>query len=242
MSKGRISMLLVFCLSFAVVFGGWFFTKEMLGRKEAEILAGRGRLAMEIPESDSGEAGYDAQEAFEGEELSEDMMAEILKVWEAGGRELLHEPLAGQMDMEQAITAGGDWIGRMAEHSILPSCLAEGLFDSTSAVLCTLDGETSLEESLISYWRVTYMKGGIKIILTIHALSGQVWNADISMREDEMMLSACSEEELLAAAFPFITFITGNEVHAAYKREDIVVNKQEPIVRLLFSLHTEEEA
>lgn len=237
MSKSRISMFLVFCLSFAVVFGGWFFTKEMLDRKEAEILAGRGRMMLDIPESDNRKDRNAVQETFEGEALSEDMMAEILKVWEAGGRELLHEPLAGQMDMEQAVTAGRGWIGRLAENNILPSCLAEGLFDSTSAVLCTLDGETTLGESLISYWRVIYMKGGIKIILTIHAVSGQVWDADISMREDEMMLSACSEEELLAAAFPFLT---GNEVYAAYKREDIVVNKQEPIVRLLFSLHTEE--
>lgn len=236
MSKSRISMFLVFCLSFAVVFGGWFFTKEMLDRKEAEILAGRGRMMLDIPESDNRKDRNAVQETFEGEALSEDMMAEILKVWEAGGRELLHEPLAGQMDMEQAVTAGRGWIGRLAENNILPSCLAEGLFDSTSAVLCTLDGETTLGESLISYWRVIYMKGGIKIILTIHAVSGQVWDADISMREDEMMLSACSEEELLAAAFPFLT---GNEVYAAYKREDIVVNKQEPIVRLLFSLHTE---
>lgn len=237
MSKSRISMFLVFCLSFAVVFGGWFFTKEMLDRKEAEILAGRGRMMLDIPESDNRKDRNAVQETFEGEALSEDMMAEILKVWEAGGRELLHEPLAGQMDMEQAVTAGRGWIGRLAENNILPSCLAEGLFDSTSAVLCTLDGETTLGESLISYWRVIYMKGGIKIILTIHAVSGQVWDADISMREDEMMLSACSEEELPAAAFPFLT---GNEVYAAYKREDIVVNKQEPIVRLLFSLHTEE--
>lgn len=236
MSKSRISMFLVFCLSFAVVFGGWFFTKEMLDRKEAEILAGRGRMMLDIPESDNRKDRNAVQETFEGEALSEDVMAEILKVWEAGGRELLHEPLAGQMDMEQAVTAGRGWIGRLAENNILPSCLAEGLFDSTSAVLCTLDGETTLGESLISYWRVIYMKGGIKIILTIHAVSGQVWDADISMREDEMMLSACSEEELLAAAFPFLT---GNEVYAAYKREDIVVNKQEPIVRLLFSLHTE---
>lgn len=52
-----------------------------------------------------------------------------------------------------------------------------------------------------------------------------------------MVPADCTEEELLAAAFPFLT---GNEVYAAYKREDIVVNKQEPIVRLLFSLHTEE--
>lgn len=237
MSKSRISMFLVFCLSFAVVFGGWFFTKEMLDRKEAEILAGRGRMMLDIPESDNRKDRNAVQETFEGEALSEDMMAEILKVWEAGGRELLHEPLAGQMDMEQAVKAGRGWIGRLAENNILPSCLAKGLFDSTSAVLCTMDGETTLGESLISYWRVIYMKGGVKIILTIHAVSGQVWDADISMREDEMMLSACSEEELFAAAFPFLT---GNEVYAAYKREDIVVNKQEPIVRLLFSLHTEE--
>ncbi len=69
---------------------------------------------------------------------------------------------------------------------------------STSAVLCTLDSPLPLEESLISYWKVTYVEGDVEIVLTIHARSGQVWDANISMNEDKMLYGTCSDEEILA--------------------------------------------
>ncbi len=241
MSKGKIYTLLVFCLSFAVVFGGWFLTKEMLNRKEAEILAEKGQISIEVSENvaeNEGQENQVAQEEFEGKVLSEDVIAQILAIWEAGGRELPHEPKTGQMNMEQAIKAGREWIDTLAEKNYLPTYLSECSFDNTSAALCTLESKVSIDEALMSYWRIVYAEGDVEIILTLHAVSGQVWKADISMNTDKLPQSDYTDDELLSMAFPFVT--GDNEVvYATLKREDFVVNKQEPITRLILTLNTD---
>lgn len=259
MNKGKIYTLLVFSISLAVVFGGWFLTKELLSFQEMEILSVKGQVSMEsfreTAKEDKEESASAVQEEFVPQILSEDMMAEVLTVWDAGGRERLHEPIAGQMNMEQAIKAGREWIDTLAENHILPADLKEDQFSDTSAVLSTLDSQASLEESLISYWKITYAENDVTIILIIHAASGQIWKADISMSEEKMLFGTCTDEELLAIAFPFLVgenekimveegdgiykIYENGKVFAALKRDGIVVNKQEPVARLFLSLETD---
>ena len=256
MNKDKVYTLLVFCLSFTVVFGGWFLTKELLYSKEDEILSAKGQVVLESTKADGEENNPAVQEEFVPQALSEEQMVEVLTVWEAGGREILHEPMTGQMNMEQAIKAGKEWIDSLAKNQILPADLIEYQFSDTSAVLCTVDSSVSLEESLISYWKVTYVEGDVEIVLTIHARSGQVWDANISMNEDKMLYGTCSDEEILAIAFPFLTsekavIIAENPtlykvseertVYATLKRDSILVKKEEPKARLLLGLSTNME-
>lgn len=251
MNKGKIYTLLVFSLSFTVVIGGWFLTKGMLNSKETETLDVKGQVFVDVSEADKTGSDTTVQGDFEGEVLSEETMAEVLAVWEAGGREVYHEPMAGQMNMEQAIKAGRDWINTLTENNILPVDLLECSFESINAVLCTLDSQASLERSLISYWTVTYKENDMEIILRIHAASGQVWKADISMSEDKMLYGTCSDEELLAIAFPFLTgdntevaidedtaykICERGKVYATLKRDSVVVNRMEPVARISFRL------
>lgn len=256
MNKDKVYTLLVFCLSFTVVFGGWFLTKELLHSKEEEILSAKGQVVLESTKADGEENNPAVQEEFVPQALSEEQMAEVLTVWEAGGREILHEPMTGQMNMEQAIAAGREWIDMLSENRVLPTEVTEYPFRDTSAVLCTLDSSLPLEESLISYWKVTYAEGDVEIALMIHARSGQVWNANISMNEDKMLYGTCSDEEILAIAFPFLTSenaVTISEnptlckvseegtVYATLKRDNILVKKEEPKARLLLNLTTDIE-
>lgn len=250
MSRGKIYTLLIFGVSFAVVFGGWFFTREMLDQKEAVILANKGEILVEVADVDVNENNPEAGK-FEGVVLTENEIAEVLTVWSAGGREVLHEPMSGQMNMEQAINTGREWIDRLAVNSILPAYLSECSFDDTSAVLCSLDNSVSLQENYISYWKVTYVEGDVEIILTIHALSGQVWDANITMSEDEMLYETCSDEEILSIAFPFLengnteTIVDNSTiykiseegtVYATLKRDSIMVKKEEPKARLFLAI------
>lgn len=254
MRKDKIYTLLVFCLSFTVVFGGWFFTKRLLYCKEREMLAAKGQIVLENTKADGEEKDSKVQGNFVPQVLSEEQMAEILTVWEAGGREILHEPMAGQMNMEQAIEAGEKWITSLAENQILSADFIGYSFRDTSAVLCTLDGAVSLEESWISYWKITYTGDDVKIVLKIHAATGQVWKADISMNEDKMLYGVCTDEEVLVAAFPFLIgasdkiIIEDSKMYkvsengiisATLKRDSVVVDKQTPVERLLLSLETD---
>lgn len=264
MSKDKIYTLTAFSLSFSIVFGGWFLIKNLLNQRAVEFLNGAGQIALQSSEVAlfSGSEpkdileGVSGQGNFKGEALSEDMMEKVLTIWENGGRELPHEPKKRQMKMEQAITAGRNWIVVLAEKKILPSYLGECSFDKTNAKLCALDVEVSFDDALMSFWEITYIGSDVKIILTIHAVSGQVWKADISMNGDKMIYGACSEEELLEIAFPIMigendetmkvnqaiykSFPEGR-VYAAVKRDQIAVDKQKPAERLLLWLCTAPE-
>lgn len=252
MSRGRIYTLLIFIVSFAVVFGGWFFTKEMLNRQKATILAQKGQISVAVAEVEVSE-DIPLSGEFEGTFLTEHEIAQVLTIWNSGGRDYLHEPMTGQMNMEQAINAGREWIDKLAGYNIIPGYLSECNFDDTNAVLSSMDSSLSLEESYISYWKVSFIKEDVEIELTIHALSGQVWDSKISMNEENMIYGTCSNEQILAIAFPFL--ISSNSevkvedstiyriseegtVYSTLKRDHVLVNKEQPMERLWLGLRT----
>ncbi len=227
MSKEKSYTYLMCILSLIIILGGWFLTKGLLEQKEAEVLSVRGKVMMET--FDSAASGE-----FEGEELTEVTMIEILHVWESAGREAFHEPLEGQINMEQAMETGREWIRTLAENQVLPEELSEEKFKNIHAVLSTPENQTSLEQNLVSYWTVTYQDGDVEIILKIHALSGRVWGADISMWESQMPTVSLTDEEVLAIAFPSF-----DKVYGRIKRSGLMVNSEEPIIRLQLNLTTD---
>lgn len=256
MNKGKIATFLALCLSLVVVIGGWFTIREMLNRKENTLLNQKAVLyelssGIETQEKESGE--QPANEKFEGRFLSETEMELVLKAWESGGLEVPHEPNGEQMTMDQAIFAGQEWINQITEKGILPSFLEGGAFDKVNAKLCTIDKEVSFDDVLLSWWQITYVKEDVKIDVKIHATSGQIWKADISMNQTNMVYGACTEEEMLAIAFPFIAeskeeafteehivykHFADNRIRAAVKRDEIIVKNEEPISRLMLWLET----
>ena len=147
MNKSKLYAVVVFLLSFGVVIGGWFLTGTLLRQKQEEFLDRTGRIALQPAENSlfssnqPGDTEGDLADdtLFEGQLLSEGMMAEVLAVWESGGNELPHEPQKGQMNMEQAIETGKEWIADMAGCGIVPEELAECDFDKVTARLCRPD-------------------------------------------------------------------------------------------------------
>lgn len=259
MSKGKIDTLILFFISFCVVIGGWFLTKRLLERRKEEFLNGAGQIALQQSESsllaESGQniaaEGTPSENEFYKEALSETMTEMILITWESGGYKLPCEPGEGQMNMEQAIIAGRDWIANLAERGILPAYLKEGSFDKTDAAFYTLNTEVSFEKALLNFWEITYTEGDVKITLTIHEVSRQVWKADILMDAEKMIYDVCPDEELLEIAFPFVmTNGTGTiqdnqtiyisfpegRVLAALKRATIKINKEQETARLMLWL------
>lgn len=260
MNKRKLYALIVFLLSFGVVIGGWFLTKALLRQEQEEFLSRTGQITLQPAESSllstgqPGEAGGDLTEdaAFEGQPLSEEMMAKVLAVWESGGNELPHEPQKGQMNMEQAIDTGKEWIAVMAECGIVPEELAECDFDKVTARLCTLDTQVDFDDSLLSCWLVQFSENDVAVSLTVHASSGKIWKASLSMKESDRLPNDYSREELLEIAFPFIDrgsmetvnlinnatceIMPGGLVYAAVKERQTVVDKQEAVITLDFWL------
>ncbi|MCM1500101.1 MAG: hypothetical protein NC124_16685 [Clostridium sp.] len=209
------SIFIMAALLLFAVFGGWFLMDKLLSAKEKQILSQTGQVAIPSVIEDGENGGADGegqgnhQSVFNGKVLSEEEIAKVLSVWEAGGREIPHEPLEGQMSMEQAIEKGNWWIANMAKEAILPDEMLTGDFDSTTAKLYTLENETDIEMQMLSMWEITYKKDDVTIDMKIHAWSGEVWMADITMDEEIAAADACSEEGLLDSAFPSFSWKQG---------------------------------
>lgn len=227
MKKEKLYTLLTFALSLMVIMAGWFFTKSMLKQKEASVLARRGELYVndsnlgvfdngsDITPGESGHGNHSIEK-----HLSEEEMGEILAVWEMGGKEMPHEPKTGQLNMEQAIDAGKNWVASLAEQGIVPPELVGGNYDNVSAKLLSLETQTGPEEGMLSYWSVQFMEGDTVIRLTIHAVCGEIWRASITMKEDNNKLAQYKTEDLLRIAFPFME--EGREKQVQVQTDNIV--------------------
>lgn len=201
--KSGIYTAVLAVASLLVVFGGWFFTREMLERRKAEFLSGSGVVALRAEQTALlAQEEAEADAPFEPYELAEEQMRDILTMWNLGGKEMPHEPKEDQMNMEQAIEAGREWIASLAEHEVVPTELTNGDFEKITAQLSTLEVSTSLDERLVSLWTMEYMKGDVNIKLTIHAMSGEIWEARIYMLATSSMAYMYSSKELLEMMFP----------------------------------------
>lgn len=253
MNKEKGYTLLIFSLSLVIVIAGWIFTKSMLLQKENNILSQKGELYVGSSNLELFDNGQDSEwdeadneNIYTQNSLTEREIGEILTVWEMGGKEMPHEPRAGQLDMEQAIDVGKDWTAAMSEQGILPPDLAGGDFDNVSAKLLSRETQTVQDEIMLSYWSVQFTKGDTAIQLIIHAVCGEIWRAEITVRGDDNKLSEYKDEELVRYAFPFIeggkeqvkieniTYQSLGEgiVYAAVMRSFTVVGEEEPLLHV----------
>lgn len=201
MNKSIIYTIPAVLFSFTVVFSGWFLMNKILDRKEEKILGQTGQITVGTAEKDNQDT-EDKVKSFSGQKLSEKERIKVLKIWETGKKLIPHEPLEGQMNMEQAIAKGEEWIDMVEKSENLISADAVWEFENTSAKLCSFEDTTEVEKEKISFWEIQYESEDIQILLKIHALSGEVWNAEITMEESDREGSV-SDGELLKAVFPF---------------------------------------
>lgn len=133
---------------------------------------------------------------FHGISMSESVRARILIVWEEAETRVIHEPEEDQMNMEQAIVTGQDWIKSMAGYGKIPDRLKDYVFEETYASFYTPQSKWVLypefDKSLFSYWNVQFEGEGISVGMKIHAASGEVWYADFSVEDNLVEYSMVS--------------------------------------------------
>lgn len=203
-AKYKLITAAMAAVSLTVAFGGWFLTKELLDRKNAEFLNGTGAVALRSGQTAllTQEQADEAARAFKKHEIPEKQMREILLLWDYGVKEMPHDPKEAQMNMEQAIETGKQWIATLANREIVPKTLVDGDFDRITAQLGTVEIQTELDERLLSRWMLEYRKDDVDINLTIHAMSGEIWYANISMMAYSSLAYAYSSAEMMALMFP----------------------------------------
>lgn len=191
MNKTKLLSLLGIAAALILVFSGWFLTKSLLHRQELRLLSQTGTL----PVQTAAQLPEESETPTPPRDLTDSEIYQILISWELGGEETLHEPMDGQLTMEQAMNAARQLLTHLTGLGLLPEAFATD--SQATAYLCRLNADVSRLipmsphavpedirpeselEPYYSYWTVTFTQGRIQAVLTVNGVTGQVWRANI---------------------------------------------------------------
>lgn len=192
MSKRNIYTALAILVAICLPILGWMLTKELLIKNEEASFLETGVL--EVNRSSEGilnpeENGSTMLYKPPRKSMTNEEIQKILENWESVEAEVLHEPIGEQIKIEQAIEIGEKWLSDLDETGILPEGLFQKDYDSIGARLFAKPEEnvvTMREKENSSYWEVTFVNKEISVVLTINAIQGQVWGANIKCYLEEV--------------------------------------------------------
>ncbi len=179
-----------FSLIFAVlfIFGSMIAMNYILKLRETQLLTERGRAEVESPVREwlewgtSGEFASDDmhQERYE---LTFRQMEEAVSHWNSREGDIIHEPVAGQISMGEAIEGGKEWLvamGFTAGSDEVPAY-------SVSATLSVGTKRETLNTKLepyYSFWTIQYSNRILEAEVLVNAVTGKVWGAKVTIYED----------------------------------------------------------
>ena len=117
--------------------------------------------------------------------LTEKEIEQVIRYRKNCEGELLHDPVKGQITMEQAFASGENWLVEMGvwDHSRTHS---EPLLHRAS--LGTKTAKEGLHmpiEPYYSFWTVRFSSTDMYVSLSVNAMTGRVWDAKITLYDIE---------------------------------------------------------
>jgi len=189
--------------SLTIAFCGWILTNTLLDGQETMLLAATGSFHDPSANDETMTANTDLK--LEAEEI-----AKILGNWNTlGSYTRPHEPVEGQLNMEQAITAAKDGLSYLSKQGIIPKEFLEEKFNRTNASLCqnqpaTMDGNKSSYTMVkvelppeYSYWDITFDNKKVGVQLTLNAVTGKMWKVHIVSYQDMDTFNNLDLEDLI---------------------------------------------
>ena len=177
-------------LIFAVLFiiGSMMAMNYILKLRERRLLTERGDIKVESPvrewkgreNEDENADGIDADD--KKNPLSMEQVEEAVNSWNNRRGVTLHEQVAGQISMEEAIENGKKWLSEMEIGGV-----KEGEPVGVSAKLGVggQEEDTGEREAYFSFWTVTYSNQSMNVELYLNSVTGNVWGAEIKLYEEQ---------------------------------------------------------
>lgn len=209
MNKRNLFTAVGILLSFAIAIGGWLLTSRLIDMESNRLLSATTPVLADTPHMESihliDSSSHDSSAPTR---LSEHEIASIVQQWDSGGLTWLHEPSAGQINMEQAIALGREGLDFLYDQNILPAEVLE--FHDVRAYLSQVIPNSGQSNPLEhSHWNVRFMNEYVDIYMTINAVTGQVWRMNATVLQGDFGMSPIalhlSEDEIKAALSAFVS-------------------------------------
>lgn len=178
-------MSLVLAVSF--VFGSMYLINELLEFQEKRLLMEDGKVEVESPvmplkellaDKDNARDLSENSEYNEKYELTSDDIQSVLICWYEGV-EVVHDPVEGQISMNEAITVGYNWLREMNIN--VPEKKGVALNYVNAMLLAVTLSKENLEKlaPYYSFWKINLYTEESDITLYVNAVTSTVWRADI---------------------------------------------------------------
>lgn len=190
MKSHKYTLITVF-LSFVFTLGSMAGMNLILKARERQFLTESGRTVVEAPirvwQEQRAEEDNEENTGKDRYTLSTRQIEEAIVNWGKSEKMIIHNPVTGQISMEEAIQAGNQWLTDMGMEDIGINQNADPYL--TNAILCTsfpVDKElTGMPPELYySFWEVQLSNPSFGAVLYVNAVNGMVMNAEIILYED----------------------------------------------------------
>lgn len=191
----HICVAVSFCFLPTVIFvlGSMAGMNFILHGRENKLLQESGTEVVESPVAvwqEPQDAGTEETDANSGNGmplLTVAQMEEVINYRGDAVSEVLHDPVTGQISMEEAIACGERWLAEMGytEENTegTPRTQARG---RRAALGVKKDQKTSKVpmEPYYSFWTVGFSDESVYASLSVNAVTGRVWDAEVLLYDD----------------------------------------------------------
>lgn len=218
------------------IIGSMVASNSILRFMETRMLTESGGIKVELPVREWG-GGENSNESVNGidtndqkNSLSMKQVEESVKSWNNRTGVTLHEQVAGQISMEEAIEDGKKWLYEMEIGGV-----NEEVSYSINAELGVgkQKEDTGEQEAYFSFWTVTYSNQSMNAVLYLNAVTGKVWGAEIKLYEGQTNKSSDDRLQLfvklagLQAADDAPSIIDSQEIKSAISIKESQLYAQE---------------
>jgi hypothetical protein len=132
----------------------------------------------------------------------------VLQNWESAGKEILHEPMRGQITMEEAISLSKEGLQYFSDNGILSAADLPGEEDNVKAYLGQNlpPYQSAFLGTIYSYWTLMFTNDRRMLELRVNAVSGKIMKADLMLSTDFMEIKS-GKEDSVRALQTFVSYL-----------------------------------
>lgn len=188
MKKTYKYTFLTMFLALAFIFGSMAAMNFILYIREGRLLSESGMAVVESPVRPWQGWGEEPDEKDDGKRysLTAVQVRDAMERWNKRLGETLHDPVEGQIPMEEAVQEGEEWLISMG----IGEGEAQGADDGLKFVKAALGvgiqkGSSKVQlEPYYSFWTVHFSGSYTDAVLYLNAVTGRVWRAEVTLYDN----------------------------------------------------------
>lgn len=188
MKKTYKYTFLTMFLALAFIFGSMAAMNFILYIREGQLVSESGMAVVESPVRPWQGWGDEPDEKDDGKRysLTAVQVRDAMERWNKRLGETLHDPVEGQISMEEAVQEGEEWLISMG----IGEGEAQGADDGLKFVKAALGvgiqkGSSKVQlEPYYSFWTVHFSGSYTDAVLYLNAVTGRVWRAEVTLYDN----------------------------------------------------------